>query len=137
MNLKSGLTIAAGALGLALAFVVGVAVGQNAPTETRGVKISPPTAMDLSDEIDGVAGRQLRLRVVTFEPGAQIALHTHKGRPGVAYVLQGTLTEHVEGKGTFERRTGESWTEGKDTNHWAENRSNQPAVVVAVDVFKP
>ena len=116
---------------------MGVAVGQNAPSETRGVKISPPTAMDLGDEIDGVAGRQLRLRVVTFEPGAQIALHTHKGRPGVAYVLQGTLTEHVEGKGTFERRTGESWTEGKDTTHWAENKSTEPAVVVAVDVFRP
>lgn len=137
MNYRSGLTIAGSALGLALVFAVGVAVGQNAPAETTGLIISPPTALDLSEEIDGVTGRQLRLRVVTFEPGAQIVLHTHKGRPGVAYVLQGTLTEHVEGKGTFERRTGESWTEGKDTNHWAENKSGERAVVLAVDVFKP
>ena len=137
MKSRRSLTMAVGTTGLALAFGVGVAVGQNAPAETTGLIISPPTALELGPEIDDVAGRQLRLRVVTFEPGAQIVLHSHKGRPGVAYVLQGTLTEHVEGKGTFERRTGESWTEGKDTNHWAENKSGERAVVLAVDVFKP
>ena len=47
---------------LALGFGMGIAVGQNAPSETRGVQISPPTALDLTDEIDGVSGRQLRLR---------------------------------------------------------------------------
>jgi quercetin dioxygenase-like cupin family protein len=137
MKQKSALTITAVAAGLALAFGVGVAVGQNAPTETKGVKISPPTAMELGPELDGVDGRQLRLRVVTFEPGAVIALHSHKGRPGVAYMLQGSLTEHVEGKGAVEHGPGESWTEGKETNHWAENKSGKTAVVLAVDVFKP
>jgi len=28
-------------------------------------------------------------------------------------------------------------TEGKDTLHWAENTGATPAMVVAVDVFKP
>jgi len=137
MNCKRAFQAAAGLSGLALAFAVGVAVGQNAPTENKGVKISPPTAIDLSEEIDGVSGRQLRMRLVTLEPGGFVGVHSHKGRPAVAYVLQGTLTEHVEGKGDFVRRTGESWTEGKDIVHWAENKGSEPVVVLAVDVFKP
>jgi quercetin dioxygenase-like cupin family protein len=122
---------------LALAFGTGVAVGQNAPSAQTGVSVSPATALDLGPEIDGVEGRQLRLRVVTFEPGGGIPVHSHKGRPGVAYMLSGTLTEHIEGVGTHVHKAGESWTEGKDTNHWAENAGDKPAVVVAVDVFKP
>jgi len=138
MYRKQRFAIAAAGAGAVLAFTVGIAVGQNtAPTETKGVKISPPTALQLEPEIDGVEGRQLRLRVVTLEPGGVVGVHSHKGRPTVAYVLRGTLTEHVEGGGVHERREGESWTEGKDITHWAENKGDQPAVVIAVDVFKP
>lgn len=129
--------VAAGLAGVGLAFGVGVAVGQNAPTQTKGISVGQTTTLDLGAELDGVQGRQLRLRVVNFDPGAQITLHSHKGRPGVAYVLKGTLTEHVEGAGTHVRKPGDSWSEGKDTTHWAENTGTEAAVVVAVDVFKP
>ena len=137
MYYRNVYAMTAAALGLALAFGMGVAVGQAAPTENKGVKISPPTALDLGGEIDGVEGRQLRLRVVTLEPGGVVGIHSHNGRPGVAYVLQGSLTEHVEGGGVHERIQGESWTEGKAITHWAENRGGKPVVVVPVDVFKP
>jgi len=137
MYYKNVYAMTAAVLGLALALGVGVAVGQSAPTENRGVKISPPTALDLGGEIDGVEGRQLRLRVVTLEPGGVVGIHSHNGRPAVAYVLQGRLTEHVEGGGVHERIQGESWTEGKAITHWAENKGGKPVVVVAVDVFKP
>jgi quercetin dioxygenase-like cupin family protein len=138
MSHKRVLGIGAGLFGIALAFGLGVAVGQQgAPTESKGVTISPATALDLGQEIDGVDGRQLRLRVVTLEPGGVVAVHSHKGRPGVAYVLQGTLTEHRDGGGVQERHQGDSWTEGKETLHWAENTGSAPVMVVAVDVFKP
>lgn len=137
MNRKHISGIAAGVVAVATAFGIGVAVGQQAPTETKGVKVSPPTFLDLAQEIDGVQGRQLRLRVVTVEPGGVVGVHAHAGRPAVAYVVQGTLTEHREDGSAKERQEGESWTEGKDTVHWAENTGNKPAMVVAVDVFKP
>jgi quercetin dioxygenase-like cupin family protein len=138
MNRKHVFGAAAGLAGVALAFGLGVAVGQQTPpTANQGVKISPPTALDLSEEIDGVNGRQLRLRVVTIEPGGMVAVHSHNGRPGVAYVLQGVLTEHREGSGIIDHYEGQSIIEGKDTTHWAENKGNTPVVVVAVDVFKP
>ena len=83
--------------GMGLAFAVGVAVGQSSPpTENKGVKVGAPTFLDLANEIDSVAGRQLRMRVVTLEPGGVVAMHSHKGRPTVAHAVQGTLTEHLE-----------------------------------------
>lgn len=98
MQRNSLYMLAAGLASIALAFGLGVAVGQQTPpTETKGVKVSPPTALDLGPEVDSVEGRQLRLRVVTVEPGGVVAVHSHKGRPGVAYIVQGTLTETREG----------------------------------------
>jgi quercetin dioxygenase-like cupin family protein len=138
MERKFAYRIATGLAGFALAFGLGIAVGQQTPpTETKGVKISPPTALDLSQEIDGMQGRQLRMRVVTIEPGGVVAVHSHKGRPAVAYVVQGTVTESRVGAGSHEWHEGESWTEDKDTTHWAENKGDGSVVIVAVDIFKP
>ena len=124
--------------GMALAFAIGVAVGQNSPpTENKGVKVGAPTFIDLTNEIDSVAGRQLRMRVVTLEPGGVVAMHSHKGRPAVAYVVQGMLTEHLENGDVRDHGEGESWTEDRNTTHWAENRGDKAVMVIAVDVFKP
>jgi quercetin dioxygenase-like cupin family protein len=99
--------------------------------------VSDPTFIDLTNEIDNVTGRQLRLRVITLEPGGVVALHSHNGRPAVAYTLEGTLTEHVENGGVHERRPGEAWSEGKTVTHWSENKGNVPVKLIAVDVYKP
>ncbi|MEO8627013.1 MAG: cupin domain-containing protein [Betaproteobacteria bacterium] len=138
MSQKRIYTAAAAAVAAAVTFGLGVAVGQqSAPTETKEVKVSPPTALDLGQqELDGVDGRQLRLRTVTIEPGGVVGVHSHKGRPGVAYVVSGTLTEHV-GDDARQHQPGESWTEEKNTTHWAENKGSSPVVILAVDVFKP
>ena len=139
MNRKTEVAIASGVAGTALVFGLGVAVGQNtAPTENKGVNVGAPTTLDLAQEVEGVDGRQLRMRVVTLEPGGVVAVHSHKGRPAVAYVVQGTLSEHREGGGgDHEYHQGQSWTEDHNTVHWAENKGSTPTIVVAVDVFKP
>lgn len=125
------------ASGMALAFAVGVAVGQSAPAENRGISVSAPTFVDLTNEIDSVAGRQLRMRVVTIAPGGAVAMHSHKGRPTVAYAMQGTVTEHLENGDVHEHPQGEAWTEANGVTHWAENKGDKPAMIIAVDVFKP
>ena len=138
MNKKSiawGLCVAAA---IGMAFEAGVVVGESTPPEKmRGMNVSAPTALDLSQEVDGVEGRHLRVRVITFEPGGAAPLHSHKGRPGIVYVLKGTLTEHVEGKGVFDHHVGDTFVEDKNTVHWAENRTSQTTVVLASDVYKP
>ena len=136
MKLTAVFALASAAV--ALSFGLGVAVGQGtAPTENKGVKVSAPTALDLGPEVEGVEGRQLRMRTVTLEPGGVVGVHSHKGRPAVAYVVQGTLTEHREGGGDHEYHQGQAWTEDHNTVHWAENKGSTPVIVVAVDVFKP
>lgn len=138
MKQRTVLTLVAGTTIALAAFGVGVAVGQQTPpTANQGVSVGPPTFLDLPQEIDGIDGRQLRLRVVTIEPGGAVAMHSHKGRPTVAHLVSGVLTERREGDWVKVHQAGDSWTEGRDVTHWAENKGTVPTVVVAVDVFKP
>jgi len=138
MNRKHLLGAAAVITSLASAFFIGVAVGEQAPpTENKGMNVSKPTLIELGQEIDSVEGRQLRLRVITFEPGGTAAVHSHTGRPAIAYILQGTVTEHREGGWVKEHPQGDTITETKEVTHWAENTGDKPAIIVAVDVFKP
>ena len=57
---------------------------EEAVPETRGVTAELLATLDLGPEVEGMAGRQLRMRMFTFEPGAVFGpLHDHKGRPGM------------------------------------------------------
>jgi len=118
-------------------FAVGVALGQaRVPTESKGLSGAPLSSIDLTEEIDSVKGRALRMRKITLQPGGMIGLHTHKDRPAVSYILQGEVTYHQEGKPELTLRPGEGIAEGKSTTHWAENRGTVPAVWIAVDIPK-
>lgn len=102
--------------------------------ETRGVTVQLLATVDLGPEIDGMAGRQLRMRIVTIEPGGVFGpLHDHKGRPGLVYILGGTITDHRDGVAT-EYGPGVGWPEDRNTLHWLENRGSVPAVEISVDV---
>ena len=75
--------------------------------ETRGVAVELLATVDLGPEIQGMEGRQLRMRMVTIEPGGVFGpVHDHGGRPGTVYVLQGTITDHRDGIATD---TGRVW----------------------------
>lgn len=102
--------------------------------ETRGVTSELLATVDLGAEIEGLDGRQLRMRLFTFQPGAVFGpLHDHVGRPGVVYVLQGTITDHRDGIAT-DYGPGLGWPEDRNTMHWLENRGSTPAVEVSVDI---
>ena len=123
---------------IGLVFEAGVVVGESeAPHEPRGVSVGSASTLELGPELDSLDGRQLRVRIITFEPGGAVPLHSHNGRPGIAHVLKGTVTEHVEGKGDFQRKQGDRLVEDGNTVHWVENRSDEIAIVFATDVYKP
>jgi quercetin dioxygenase-like cupin family protein len=62
--------------------------------ETKGVTVKLLATVDLGPEIEGMAGRQLRMRMVTIEPGGVFGpIHDHKDRPGTVHILQGTITK--------------------------------------------
>ena len=136
---KRNLMWATGAAGLIfVAFEAGVTAGENAPpSQPQGVSVGTTSALDLGAELDSLSGRQLRVRLITFEPGGAVPLHSHNGRPGIAHVVKGTVTEHVEGKGVFERHEGDRLIEDRNTVHWVENRTDAEAMVLATDVYKP
>jgi quercetin dioxygenase-like cupin family protein len=108
---------------------------QEAP-ETKGVTVQLLATVDLGPEIEGMAGRQLRMRMVTIEPGGVFGpQHDHRGRPGTVYILQGTITDHRDGVAT-EYGPGLGWPEDSKTLHWLENRGDIPAVEISVDIVR-
>jgi quercetin dioxygenase-like cupin family protein len=126
------------------AIVVGLSVGGHvvaaqdaAPTENKGLKTGKSQVVDLGAEIEGMSGRQLRMRVLTIEPGGHIGIHSHKDRPAVAYFLQGTDTV-LSADGTSKTlHAGDMSSANKDTTHWHRNDGNDDVVFVIVDVFHP
>ncbi|GMV48179.1 MAG: hypothetical protein AMXMBFR66_35770 [Pseudomonadota bacterium] len=106
------------------------------PAENQGVSARVIGAVPLAGEFDAVEGRQLRMRVVTLAPGGVFALHSHKDRPSVEFVLKGNATE-LRGQTSKEYREGDSVLADRNTTHWWRNDGPQAAVFVAVDVFNP
>jgi len=107
---------------------------EEAAPETQGVTAELLTTVDLGPEIEGMEGQQLRMRLFTFEPGAVFGpIHDHIGRPGIVFILQGTITDHRNGAST-DYGPGVGWPEDRNTTHWLENRGVVPAVEVSVDI---
>ena len=84
---------------------------EQAAPETNGVTVKLLSTVDLGPEIEGMEGRQLRMRMVTIEPGGVFGpIHNHKDRPGTVYILQGTITDHRNGVAT-DYGPGVGWPE--------------------------
>jgi quercetin dioxygenase-like cupin family protein len=103
---------------------------------TKGVTVKLLATVDLASEIEGMEQRQLRMRMVTIEPGGIFGpIHDHIGRPGTVYILQGTITDHRNGVAT-DYGPGLGWPEDRKTTHWLENRGTVPAVEISVDIVR-
>ena len=102
--------------------------------ETRGVTVELLATVDLGPEIEGMAGRVLRMRRVTIEPGGVFGpVHDHRDRPGTVFILSGTITDHRDGVATdYGPEVG--WPEDRHTVHWLENRGAETAVEISVDI---
>jgi len=104
--------------------------------DTVGVTSELLATVDLGPEIEGMAGRELRMRLFTFQPGAVFGpVHDHVDRPGIVYILHGTITDHRDGS-TADYGPGVGWPEDRNTQHWLENRGTVPAVEISVDIVR-
>ena len=104
--------------------------------ETKGVTVKLLSTVDIGPEIDGMAGRQLRMRLVTIAPGGVFGpVHNHKDRPGTVFILEGTITDHRNGVAT-NYGPGVGWPEDRNTTHWLENRGSSTAVEISVDIVR-
>lgn len=137
MNRGRKVGIAGVVVGLTL--VVGLRIGlaqQAAPTETKGVAVKSLATVDLGPQFEAMAGRQLRMRLITVEPGGVLGIHDHKDRPATDYIMQGTIVDH-RGSEAKDYGPGTALYEDKSTVHWVENKGTTPAVVISADIFKP
>ena len=112
------------------------AMGMQGPAETTGIESSVVLgAIALDKDFQALAGHVLRARVVTLSPGGTVAVHQHDARPGIAYVLEGEVTEHrSDTEGTLVRRAGEAAFEQSGIVHWWQNESAKPVRVIVVDI---
>jgi len=114
------------------------AAAVDAPTSNAGVlAVRSLGSQPLGGDFSAMKGRVLRLREITIAPGGHIGLHRHDSRPGVAYLLEGRLTER---RGPAYRpvvlKAGEAAFEATGVTHWWRNESSSPARAIVVDIVK-
>jgi quercetin dioxygenase-like cupin family protein len=109
---------------------------EDAPKGNKGFTASKTTVVELGPEIENMAGRQLRMRVLTIEPGGYIGIHSHKDRPAVVYFMQGTDEVGLADGSKKIMHPGDTSTATKDTTHYHRNVGQDKVVLIAVDVFK-
>ena len=121
-------------LGFAVSTLAIAQVGraEEPPTENAGYAFNELRSVDLP------VGRKLRMCLHRIEPGGATALHDHKGRPAVNYVLKGTMVARRMGMPDQVLHVGDGLAEGKDTPpHWFVNNTNEPVEFVEVDIVRP
>ena len=120
-------------------FIVGLATNlahaADAPKDNKGT--GKTVAVELGPEFAGMDGRQLRLRVLTIEPGGHIGLHNHKERPAVVYFLQGTDTITRDDGTSQTFKAGDVTGEPGATIHWHRNDGKDAVILITADIFKP
>ena len=123
------------AVAIALCLSCYSARAEDAPKGNVGFSTTKTQVIELGDEIEGMSGRQLRLRVLKIEPNGHIGIHSHKDRPSVVYFLQGTDTVYSSDGSSKTFNPGDTTAATKDTTHWHKNAGKEPVVLIAVDVF--
>ena len=107
------------------------------PTEHKGVSVSklgvvPEESMTKQT---GLEGYFLQLRIITLEPGGQIARHDHSTRPGLVYTLEGSWVEgRPEGEREYPAGEEVALVEDAETDHWFYNRNEEPVKVLVCDL---
>jgi len=119
----------AAVMGVTIGFGLGSALGQQTP------KVEPEVLATV-DAGENCPGHALRMRRVTFEPGASIPMHSHKDRPEVYLVTEGTFTNAVKGQSPTQLAAGTAGINGTEVEHVATNETSKPVVLLAVDLIK-
>jgi len=114
-------------------FSVAVYASSKAPEKSHGIKPVVAHQNALEAQIGSMSGYDIRGRTITFAPGAASSEHSHAERPGMVYVISGTVIEHRNGE-RLEYSAGDTWIETADTNHWIENPTNEISQIFMVDL---
>jgi quercetin dioxygenase-like cupin family protein len=119
----------AAVMGVTIGFGLGSALGQQTP------KVEPQD-LGMVDAGENCPGHVLRMRRITFAPGASIPMHSHKERPEVSLVMEGTLTNTVKGQSPTQLAPGTVILNGPEVEHLPSNETSTPVVILAAELIK-
>ena len=88
----------------------------------------------LKGEIPNVKDFSLRMRLITIEPGGHTSFHVHKNRPGIVYIVSGSIINHEEGKAPKQIAAGEIFYETQGYAHYIENNGNVSVTLISADI---
>ena len=108
------------------------------PQQTAGVtSVNKLGFIDIRDEFpEQKAPLYFRLRQLEIAPQGTVGFHEHIDRPGVAYILDGAITEY-RGEEAMIRSQGEFSFEHNGVQHGWENHTQKPVHAIVVDVWSP
>jgi quercetin dioxygenase-like cupin family protein len=125
-RMSMGLVVAVGMIGFGLGSVLGQQSFKSADLQVLGTV----------DAGENCPGHILRMRRVTFAPGASIPMHDHRDHPEVSLVIEGTLSNTIKGQSKMQLPEGTPILNGPDVEHLPANETSLPVVVLSVDLIK-
>lgn len=110
-------------------------VGLEGPAAASGFTAELLGLVPLDDQIDGMAGWNLRTRRVTFQPGGIAPVHPHERRPTLFFIIEGEVVEYRSDTEEPQlHKAGDAVEMKHGAAHWWKNESDAPAVVLATDI---
>jgi quercetin dioxygenase-like cupin family protein len=79
-----------------------------------------------SKDLVNVAGKELSMVTVEYQPGASSPAHTHHAQ-AMAYVLEGSIVMQVKGAAPVTLTPGQTWYEGPDDVHVVSRNASSSA----------
>jgi len=106
------------------------------PTKTAGIAgVEMLGTVTLDGEFTSSDGLVMRVRELVIDPGGIVAVHQHDNRPGVAYIIEGEMTEHRSTEeGPVVKTAGSTAFERSGVVHWWENTGATAARALVVDI---
>jgi quercetin dioxygenase-like cupin family protein len=94
-------------------------------------------SIDLEKQPAHIAGRELRFRKLTIEPGGIVPWHSHDDRPALIFVQQGEIVEYASNCAEpIVHKAGDIRPEVFGTSHWWKNLGKETVILYVGDVRK-
>jgi quercetin dioxygenase-like cupin family protein len=113
-------------------------IGSAPMAQERGTaKPNPPLVREIVKGMPRGENQEVRVLTATLKPGDKTPFHTHRF-PVTVYVLEGTFTLELEGRGTVTVKAGQAMVEPPNVKMTGYNRSStEPLRVVIFYVSDP
>ena len=120
----------------AAAMISGPALAQTAlPAPKSAPVVTILGSVDMGKEFPGMAGNLMVLRTITIAPGGGMALHSHKGKPEVAHVVSGVLSEQRNGGPIVQDQPGSTVVNDGSISHIIVNMGTVPVELIAASII--